>query len=126
MKRSRKRSVQPVGRQRQASGSMGAERYISVATKGDVPPGEMRAVEVNGVPVLLCNVNGEFFAVHDECTHECFPLSEGQLGGHAVTCTLHGASFDVKTGEILSPPAYEPLKTYLVRLSGDEVCVAID
>lgn len=105
---------------------MGDERYVSVATKGDVPPGEMRAVDVDGVSVLLCNVDGEFFAVHDECTHECFPLSEGRLGGHAVTCMLHGASFDVKTGEILSPPAYEPLRTFPVRVSGDDVSVAID
>jgi 3-phenylpropionate/trans-cinnamate dioxygenase ferredoxin subunit len=105
---------------------MGDGHFVTVAKTGEVPPGGMMAVEVDGAQVLVCNVGGEYHAVHDECTHECFPLSEGSLDGHTVTCMLHGASFDVRSGEILSPPAYEPLKTYRVRVDGDDVLVAVE
>jgi 3-phenylpropionate/trans-cinnamate dioxygenase ferredoxin subunit len=105
---------------------MGHGHFVTVATRSEIPPGGMKAVEVGGVQVLVCNVNGEYYAVHDECTHECFPLSEGSLDGHTVICMLHGASFDVRTGDILAPPAYESLKTYRVRVDGEEVDVAID
>jgi 3-phenylpropionate/trans-cinnamate dioxygenase ferredoxin subunit len=99
--------------------------FVKVATRDEIPPGAMKAVDVGGVQVLVCNVGGEFHAVHDECTHECFPLSEGTLEGHAVVCMLHGARFDVRSGEILALPAYEPLRTYDVRVSGEDVLVAI-
>ena len=99
-------------------------RYVKVATVDEVGSGEMKGVEVNGDEVLLCNVGGEFYAVHDECTHECFPLSEGTLEGHAVTCLLHGARFDVRTGEVLALPAYGPVRKYEVRVVGDDVLIA--
>ena len=75
---------------------------------------------------MVCNVDGEYYAVHDECTHECFPLSEGSLDGHTVTCMLHGASFDVRTGDVLAPPAYESLRLYRVRVDGEDIYIAID
>ncbi|MGD2154230.1 MAG: non-heme iron oxygenase ferredoxin subunit [Gemmatimonadales bacterium] len=99
-------------------------RFSKVAKTGGILPGELKAVEVDGEQVLLCNVGGEVYAVHDECTHECFPLSEGTLEGDVVTCLLHGARFSVKTGEVLAPPALVPVKTYDVRVEGEDVMVA--
>lgn len=101
-------------------------RFIKVAGKGAVPAGAMTAVDVEGVPVALCNVDGEFFAVHDECTHECFPLSEGSLDGAELTCALHGARFDVRSGEVLALPAYGPVKTYPVEIDGEDILIAMD
>jgi len=101
-------------------------QFVAVARIGEVGPGSMKALDVNGEPVLLCNVGGELFAVHDECTHECFPLSEGTLDGHCVTCLLHGARFDVRSGEVLALPAYGAVKTYRVKIEGDDVLVAIE
>jgi len=101
-------------------------RFVKVGRLADVPPGGMQAVEVDGVPVALCNVNGELFAVHDECTHECYPLTEGTLEGHVLTCTLHGASFDVRSGAVLALPAYEPVSTYEVKVEGDSILIALD
>jgi nitrite reductase/ring-hydroxylating ferredoxin subunit len=101
-------------------------RFIKVAVTDEVSPGEMKAVEVDGVPVVLCNVDGRFFAVRDECTHECYPLSDGTLQGEVLTCMLHGAQFSVRTGEVLALPAYEPVKTYEVALEGDDILVAVD
>jgi nitrite reductase/ring-hydroxylating ferredoxin subunit len=101
-------------------------RFTKVATTDELAPGEMISVEVNGEQVLLCNVGGEFYAVHDECTHECFPLSEGTLEGNAVVCALHGARFSLETGEVLAPPALVPVKKYAVRVEGEDVLVAAD
>jgi nitrite reductase/ring-hydroxylating ferredoxin subunit len=101
-------------------------KFIRVATTSEVQPGAMMSVEVNGEQVLLCNVDGEIFAVHDECTHECFPLSDGTLQGSTVICMLHGARFDVRTGEVLALPAYEPVKTYRVVVEGDDILIAAE
>jgi nitrite reductase/ring-hydroxylating ferredoxin subunit len=101
-------------------------RFVKVAVKSEVPPGAVKAVELNGLQVALCNVGGEFFAVHDECTHESFPLSEGTLEGDALVCLLHGARFDVRTGEVLALPAYEALRTYEVAVEGEDVLVAVE
>jgi 3-phenylpropionate/trans-cinnamate dioxygenase ferredoxin subunit len=101
-------------------------RFVRVCGVGEVSEGEMKAVEVDGEAVLLCKVEGELYAVHDECTHECFPLSEGTLDGHCVTCLLHGARFDVRSGEVLALPAYGAVKTYAVKVEGDDVLVAVE
>ncbi len=101
-------------------------KFVAVARIDEVGVGEMKGVDVGGEAILVCNVGGEFFAVHDECTHECFPLSEGTLDGHCVTCLLHGARFDVRSGEVLALPAYGAVKTYQVKVEGDDVLVAID
>ena len=98
--------------------------FVRVAAVCEVAPGEMISVDVDGEQVLLCNVEGDLFAVRDECTHECFPLSEGTLKGRSVACLLHGARFDVKTGEVLALPAYEAVTTYEVRVEGEDVLVA--
>jgi 3-phenylpropionate/trans-cinnamate dioxygenase ferredoxin subunit len=104
--------------------SGGKAEFVRVATRDEIPPGAMKTVDVGGVQVLVCNVGGEFHAVHDECTHECFPLSEGTLEGHALICMLHGARFDVRSGEVLALPAYEPLRTYDVQVNGEDILVA--
>jgi 3-phenylpropionate/trans-cinnamate dioxygenase ferredoxin subunit len=102
-----------------------SKNFVRVASVGEVPPGEMKAVRAEGVDVLLCNVNGDVHAVHDECTHECFPLSEGTLDGHRLTCMLHGAQFDVRTGDVLALPAYGPVATYEVQRNGEDILVAV-
>jgi 3-phenylpropionate/trans-cinnamate dioxygenase ferredoxin subunit len=86
----------------------------------------MKAVEAGGAALLVCNVGGRLYAVRDECTHEGFPLSEGSVEGETVVCRLHGARFDLRSGEVLAPPAYEPLETYEVRVDGDDVWVAVE
>ncbi len=103
-----------------------SKRFVRVASRDDVPPGMVKSVDVDGESIALCNFDGTFYAVHDECTHECFPLSEGTLEGEVLECMLHGAQFDVRTGEVLSPPAYEAVKTYEVRLEGENILIAAD
>ncbi len=102
------------------------KRFVKVASLSELPRGSTKSIDIDGVPIMLCNVEGELYAVHDECTHERYPLSDGTLQGHAVTCSLHGARFDVRSGEVLALPAYEELETYEVGIDGEDVLVALD
>jgi 3-phenylpropionate/trans-cinnamate dioxygenase ferredoxin subunit len=89
----------------------------------EIAPGATRRVVVDGNDVLLCNVGGEIYAVEDVCTHDGGALDQGELEECRIMCPRHGAYFDVKTGAALTLPAIIPLKTYPVRIEGDEIVV---
>ncbi|HTW86174.1 MAG TPA: non-heme iron oxygenase ferredoxin subunit [Candidatus Sulfotelmatobacter sp.] len=94
-----------------------------VASASSIAPGTTKRVEVAGVEILLCNVDGSIYAVEDVCTHDGGPLDQGTLEGCRVMCPRHGALFDVTTGAALTLPAVIPLPTYPVRVEGDDVYV---
>ena len=71
---------------------------VDIASVQDVPNGEMKHVEVNGIEILIANVGGNYYAVSDRCGHSNASLSRGNLKGTVVTCPLHGAQFDVTSG----------------------------
>jgi len=85
--------------------------------------GKPVAIEVDGVAVCLTRVGDEVFAVDDTCTHSEASLSEGEVSGTKIECWLHGAEFDLRTGEALTPPATSALKTFKVEVSGNQVVV---
>jgi nitrite reductase/ring-hydroxylating ferredoxin subunit len=97
-----------------------------VARISDLKPGEMKCVRVNRVRVGLANVDGEYIAFCDTCTHEEASLTEGELFGDVVECPLHGAAFNIRTGVVESFPATVPLDVYSVRVVDDEVQVKVD
>ena len=97
--------------------------FVRVASVSEVSPGDVMLVEVDGERVALVNVSGELYAVADECSHEGCSLSEGDVDGQMLVCPCHGSDFDVTTGAPASPPAYEPIATYVVRVDGDDVLV---
>ena len=97
-----------------------------VARKSAIAPGDMTRVVVDGVPVLLCNVDGDIFAVEDVCTHDGGELHGGELDGCRIMCPRHGAFFDVTTGKALTLPAVSPLPTYPVTIEGDDISVDVD
>lgn len=98
--------------------------YIRVARASDMPPGSVRRVEIAGHVVALANVDGQFYAVEDTCTHEEASLSEGGLSGEILVCPRHGSRFNMKTGRVLSLPAVRSVAVYPVRVEGDEVLVS--
>ena len=98
-----------------------ADRFIKVAEVDALPPGKMRRVEVAGQRILLANVRGQFYATDDTCTHEDASLSTGFLNGEWVKCPLHGSRFNVCTGEVVDEPADVNLRTYAVRIDGNDV-----
>ena len=99
--------------------------FVKVARTDEIAPGQGKMVEVSGKKIALFNVEGSFHAIDDTCTHRGGSLSEGILEGEQVTCPWHGAVFDVRTGEVLSPPAPKGVSRYDVRVEGDDVEVEI-
>jgi len=91
--------------------------WVAVAPVPSIPPGDYTSVEVEGRFVAVFNVNGEFLAVEDLCTHDGEGLAGGEVDGDVVVCPRHGARFCLRTGEALSPPAYEPVRTYATRVT---------
>ena len=96
-----------------------------VAKLHEISPGATKRVVVDGVEVLLCNVDGTLYAVEDVCTHDGGPLDQGELQGCRIMCPRHGALFDVTTGAALTLPAVMPLPTYAVRAEGDDIFVDV-
>jgi nitrite reductase/ring-hydroxylating ferredoxin subunit len=98
---------------------------VEVATLAEVPVGHCKHVEVGGRPIALFNVGGTIYATHGECTHRGGRLGEGELAGTEVICPLHGATFDVTTGQVTGPPAPENIPTYRVVLQGEAIKVEL-
>lgn len=85
--------------------------------------GKPVAIDVDGVAVCVARIGDEVFAVEDTCTHSEASLSEGEITGTKIECWLHGAEFDLRTGEALTPPATAALKTFKVEVNGNQVVV---
>ena len=90
-----------------------------------VEPGEFRVVDQDGLSILVCNVDGDFYAVENVCSHAQVPLSDGDLVGCEIECIFHGAVFDVRNGEPLAPPATQPVRTFELERSGDRLTIHI-
>lgn len=104
-----------------------SEELIELAFPGSaaaIAEGERRSHVVNGWPVLLTRTEGRLLAVIDRCTHAAATLSEGRVRRGAIMCPLHGARFDLASGRCIGGP-YLPLKTFPVRLEGDEIFVTV-
>jgi len=100
--------------------------FVKAATTDQIQPGEALLVDVKGKQIALFNIDGEYFAIDNMCTHEEASLSEGEISGHEVTCPLHGAKFDIRTGEVLGPPAYDDVACYAVRVTGNDIEVGVE
>ncbi len=103
------------------------EQFYAVAKTTDIAPGEMRYVEVgpDEEPVCLINLDGEYHALNDTCTHQEASLSDGEIEGDEIECPLHGGAFAIRTGQPVAFPVVVPVETYGVRIAGDEVQVAV-
>jgi nitrite reductase/ring-hydroxylating ferredoxin subunit len=101
-------------------------KIVKIANKNDILVGEMRSFSIEGEPILICNINNEFYAMRDVCSHMEFELSTGLLEGETLTCSWHGAKFNAKTGQVLRLPAVEPLQMYETKLEGEDIYVKID
>ena len=102
--------------------------WVTVGAAADVPPGHAALVEVDGTQVAVFNVAGEFYAVDDVCSHAEASLSEGELDpeGCSIECPMPGSCFDLRTGEPLSLPAYDPIRVHRVEVVDGTLRVALD
>ena len=99
--------------------------FVKVAKTNEIEPGQAQLVDVKGKRIALFNVDGKFFALDNTCTHRGGPLAEGEVLGHEVTCPHHGARFDIRTGEVVGPPAQQAVASYGVRVTGTDVEVEL-
>lgn len=95
--------------------------YVRVASVEDVPPGQGKAIALDGRRIALFNVSGTFYAIDDTCTHEEASLAAGALYGDIVACPKHGSRFHLPTGRVLSLPAVIPVNTYPVKVESGQV-----
>ena len=99
--------------------------FIKVAAKSEISTATSKLIEVAGKKIAVFNVDGTFYAIEDTCTHRGGPLSEGEVEGDAVTCPWHGATFNMKTGEVTGGPAPASVTCYKIRVEGDDVEIEV-
>ena len=91
--------------------------WIPVGPANNIAPGDYAQIEIEGSLVAVFNIGGTFYAIDDVCTHDGGELAGGAIEGDVVICPRHGARFCLRTGAALTPPAYEPVRTYQTRIS---------
>lgn len=98
-----------------------SESWTRVAATGDLLPGEHAIVDVDGVSIAVYNIDGQYYAIEDVCTHDGGELASGSREGFVLTCPRHGAKFDVRSGEALCAPAYTPTSVFPVKVEAGAV-----
>jgi 3-phenylpropionate/trans-cinnamate dioxygenase ferredoxin subunit len=91
--------------------------WMAVAPAESIPPGDYAQIEIDAQLVAVFNIGGTFYAIDDVCTHDGGELAGGAVDGDVVICPRHGARFCLRTGTALTPPAYEPVRTYETRIN---------
>ena len=97
--------------------------WINVIAQDQLAEGERIMVDVDDVDVVIFNLSGEFFAIEDVCTHDGSEIASGCLKGEEIECPRHGARFNIRTGEVTAPPAYEPIDTFPVQVTNGVIQV---
>jgi 3-phenylpropionate/trans-cinnamate dioxygenase ferredoxin component len=97
--------------------------WINVTAQTTLADGEHIVVDLDGTDVAVFKIEGQFYAIEDICTHDGAELASGELDGDEIICPRHGARFCVKTGAVKSPPAYENIACFPIRVEADQVQV---
>ena len=97
--------------------------FVNVEKVSELPPGGRKSLVFDDRAVLLFRIGDDYYAVEDVCSHDGQPLTEGPLVVTSLECPRHGARFDIRTGKPLCMPAVEPIATYEVRVSGNDIAL---
>jgi 3-phenylpropionate/trans-cinnamate dioxygenase ferredoxin subunit len=95
--------------------------WVRVCAMSELLPGEYRNVYDGDTAIAVFNLDGALYAIEDVCTHDGGELTGGPIEGHEIECPRHGARFDITTGAVLCPPAYEPVAKFPVKIEADAV-----
>lgn len=104
---------------------MDEKQFYPVCELEEIAVGSRLTIEVDDQPIVIFNVDGEFYAIGEKCSHRHGPLGEGELDGFVVTCPWHGAKFDIRTGEALSLPAVKKVDSYPARVQDGMIEIEI-
>jgi 3-phenylpropionate/trans-cinnamate dioxygenase ferredoxin subunit len=108
-----------------AAGASTANPFLDVGPTSAVAPRSAVGFEASGRRFIVCNTGDDFYALADRCTHAAWGLAGSELRGCEIVCALHGASFDLRTGEATAPPASKSLRTFPVRVEKGRLLVQI-
>lgn len=100
--------------------------WTNVCTEPELTPGSYKVVDIDDVLIAVFNIDGEYYAIEDNCTHDGDCLTGGDIEGDEIVCPRHGAHFSIKTGEALTPPAYEATAKFPVQIVGGIIQVRDD
>lgn len=99
--------------------------WIDVCSEDELKPGERKIVFSEVAEIAVFNLEGEYFAIEDVCTHDGGELASGRCEGDQIICPRHGARFCIRDGRALTPPAYEDVEAFPVRIESGRVQVDI-
>jgi 3-phenylpropionate/trans-cinnamate dioxygenase ferredoxin subunit len=99
--------------------------FVEIAPVDELPNGERLFVEIEGKPLVIFNIAGQFFSIGDVCSHDDGPVGEGDIEGYNITCPRHGAEFDIRTGKVVSMPAVVDIPAYPVKVVNGMIQVGI-
>ncbi len=99
--------------------------WIGVCPESELPPGGRKVVNTEIGAIAVFNLDGALFAIEDVCTHDGGELASGRIEGDEIVCPRHGARFCIRDGRALTPPAYEDIETFPVRIRDGVVQVDI-
>ena len=101
--------------------------WVDIGDRGEFTPGEQVCLDAEGTPLVVCDVDGELYAIANVCPHAGLPIGDGELRGLVLTCPYHGYAYNVKTGANVDFPNEEiPARKYPVQLNGNRVEIDVD
>jgi 3-phenylpropionate/trans-cinnamate dioxygenase ferredoxin subunit len=103
-----------------------AVKWVDVGPAGELADGQSKSIPVGRCMIAVARSGADYFAIEDICTHDGAPLTGGAIEGSEIICPRHGARFCLRTGEALSPPAYEPVRVFATKIEGGHLWVHAD
>lgn len=100
-------------------------RWVDVGQPKEIADQGCKIIEIDRKPIAIFNLSGEFFAIEDNCPHQHLPLADGLVENDTITCPYHSAKFNIKTGELLAPPACDNLTTFPTRVIDGKIQIQI-
>lgn len=97
--------------------------WIDVCSADELKPGERKIISTEVAEIAVFNLDGEYYAIEDICTHDGGELASGRCEGDQIICPRHGARFCIRDGKALTPPAYEDVETFTVRVANGKIQV---
>lgn len=101
-------------------------QFVTFCTVNELPSGSREVFDLETMSILLMNVDGIYYAIENMCSHEEYELHEGELDGCTLECPKHSATFDIRSGEALTAPAFSPIRIFPVKVDGNDVQVGLD
>jgi 3-phenylpropionate/trans-cinnamate dioxygenase ferredoxin component len=103
--------------------SEGSVTWVDAGLTDDIADGEAKSIVVGRRMIAVVRTGESYFAIEDICTHDGAPLTGGEIEGDQIICPRHGARFCLRTGEALTPPAYEPVRVFKIKIENGHLWV---